>query len=138
MIFVGKDYGKLIARLPLVPIENDKHLAEAHSILVELSGKDMTRGELQYFDVLAKLTAAYEEGMFPGESMTPVEVFAYLIEESGLTQGEMGKIIGCRQGRVSEILTGTRELSKEQIARLCAHFKISANLFLSVAFKKAS
>lgn len=139
MISVDKDYKKLVARLPLVPIENDKHLHVAHVIIVELAGKTkMTRGESQYFDVLSKLTGDYEKDIFPTEPMTPHEAFAYLLEQSGLSQGQMGRIIGCRQGRVSEIVAGVRELSKEQIARLSDHFKISANLFLSVSKIKAA
>lgn len=138
MIKVAKDYVALTARLPLVPIQNDAHLAEAHSIIVELSGKKMTYGESQYFDVLSKLTEEYEKDMFPADSMTPPEVLRYIMEEGGLNQLQMGIIMGCRQGRVSEILAGTRELSKEHIARLSAHFKVSANLFLPTAWKKAS
>lgn len=139
MISIDKDYKKLFVRLPLVPIESDTHLAKAHAIIVELAGKEkMTRGESQYFDVLSKLTDDYEKDIFPGEQMTPQEAFAYILEESGLSQGQMGNILGCRQGRISEILAGTRELSKEQIARLSNHFKVSANLFLSTGRKKAA
>jgi HTH-type transcriptional regulator / antitoxin HigA len=139
MISVDKDYKKLVARLPLVPIENDKHLAIAHAIIVELAGKaKMTRGESQYFDVLSKLTGDYEKDIFPTEPMAPHEAFAYILEESRLSQGQMGHIIGCRQGRVSEILAGVRELSKEQIARLSDHFKVSANLFLPISKKKVA
>lgn len=50
MVATTKDYKNLVARLPLVPIESDAHLRQAHAILVELSGKRrMSRGESQYF-----------------------------------------------------------------------------------------
>lgn len=138
MISVGKDYLALTKRLPLISIRNDDHLREANLILMELSGKDMTTGELDYFRVLSKLTGEYEEARFPIEPMKPVEAFSYLMEENGLTRMQMGEIIGCRSNRVSEILSGVRELSKDQIARLSARFKVSASLFLSGSIKKAS
>ncbi len=139
MVRVDKDYKKLAARLPLVPIENDKHLIEAHTIIVELAAKKkMTRGESQYFDVLSKLTGEYEDIHYPIKPMHPKEAFAYLLEQSGLSQGQMGEIMGCRQGRVSEILAGARGLSKEQIVRLSNHFKVSTDLFLPRQIKKAA
>jgi HTH-type transcriptional regulator / antitoxin HigA len=138
MITVNKDYMKLTKRLPLIPIKNEAHLREAGAILIELSGKDMTPGELDYFHVLSKLTGEYEDIHYPIEPMTPREAFTYILEESGLTRAQMGKIMGCRQNRVTEILNGTRELSKEQIVRLSNHFKVSANLFLPKLVKKAA
>lgn len=139
MVTTTKDYDSLVTRLPLVPIESEAHLRQAHAISVELSGKEkMTRGESQYFDVLSKLIGDYEKNIFPVEPITPIEAIEYLMEESGLNQAQMGAIMGCRQGRVSEILAGTRELSKEHIAHLSARFKVSANLFLPKVWKKAS
>jgi HTH-type transcriptional regulator/antitoxin HigA len=138
MVTTTKDYDSLVRRLPLVPIESDAHLRQAHAILVELSGKEkMTRGESQYFDVLSRLTGEYEKNIFSVEPITPIQAIEYLMEENDLNQAQIGVIMGCRQGRVSEILAGTRELSKEHIARLSARFKVSANLFLP-ALKKAS
>jgi HTH-type transcriptional regulator/antitoxin HigA len=139
MIKVDKNYKKLVDRLPLVPIENDNHLAKAHGLLVELAAKKkITRGESQYFDVLSKLTGEYEDTHYPIKAVSPREALSYILEESGLSQGQMGEIMGCRQGRVSEILTGVRALSKEQIARLSTHFKVSTDLFLPKQVKIAS
>jgi antitoxin component HigA of HigAB toxin-antitoxin module len=138
MIVAEKDYIKLTKRLPLISIRDDAHLREANAILIELSGKDMTTGERDYFRVLAKLTGEYEKDIFPSEPMTPVEVFQYLMEENSLTRAQMGEIIGCRANRVTEILNGNRELSKEHIGRLSARFKVSTDLFLPVVMKKAS
>jgi len=137
MIAVDKDYIKLTKQLPLVPIRNDAHLREAGAILIELSGKDMTPGERDYFRVLGNLVGEYEDKRFPIPAMTPVEAFQFLMEENGLSRAEMGKIIGCLANRVTEILNGKRELSKEHIARLSARFKVSTDLFLRPLLKKA-
>ena len=139
MVRVDKKYKELVDKFPLVPIENDAHLTKAHAILVELAGKEkMTRGESQYFDVLSKLTGEYDDVHYPIKPVSPRKALGYILEESGLSQGQMGEIMGCRQGRVSEILAGVRELSKEQIARLSAHFKVSTDLFMPKQVKIAS
>src|SRR5579872_142964 len=132
MITVEKDYVALTKRLPLISIRDNDHLREANALLGTLSGKNMTTGELDYFRVLSKLIDEYEHVHFPIEHITPIEALEYIMEESGLTRAEMGEIMGCRQNRVTEILSGVRELSKEHIARLSAHFQVSANLFLPV------
>jgi HTH-type transcriptional regulator/antitoxin HigA len=138
MITVKKDYVALTKRLPLVEIRNDKHLREANALLIELASKDMTKGESDYFHVLGKLTSEYERNMFPVEPITPIEAIEYLMEENELNQRQVAEILGCRQNRVSEILSGVRELSKGHITRLSTRFKVSANLFLPQKLKKTS
>jgi len=98
----------------------------------------MTLGESDYFRVLGKLTGEYENKRFPIAVMIQVEAFQYLMEENELSRAEMGKIIGCRANRITEILNENRELSKEHIMRLSARFKVSTDLFLPVILKKAS
>ena len=137
MITVEKDYIKLTKRMPLIPIRDDNHLREANAILIELSGKDMTPGERDYFRVLGKLTGEYEDKRFPIPVMTPVEAFQYLMEENELSRTEMGKIIGCRANRVTEILNENRELSKETYNAAKRSFQ-SINRFISTSDIKES
>ena len=98
----------------------------------------MTAGERDYFRVLGNLVGVYEDKRYPIKAITPLEAFEYLMEENGLSRVQMGEIIGSRANRVTEILNGNRELSKEQISRLSAHFKVSTDLFLPKLLKKAS
>jgi HTH-type transcriptional regulator/antitoxin HigA len=98
----------------------------------------MTRGQLEYFRVLSKLVGAYEDVRFPFVPVTPIEALKYLMQENNLSNREMAEILGCRQNRVSEILSNIRELSKEHIARLGARFNVSTDLFLRPLLKKAS
>jgi HTH-type transcriptional regulator / antitoxin HigA len=117
-------------QLPLIEIRNKSHLREANALLSNLSGKDMTPGERDYFRVLSKSVGAYEDKHFPIKQISSLEAFKYLMNENKLNQQQMAEILGCRQNCVSEILSGARELSKDHIARLSARFKVSASLFL--------
>jgi HTH-type transcriptional regulator / antitoxin HigA len=53
----------------------------------------------------------------------------YILEESGMTQAELGKLLGNRS-LASLILNGHRQLSKTHIRKLADHFKVSPALFL--------
>ena len=56
-------------------------------------------------------------------------MLAYLMQTSGRTAKELLPVFGTR-GRVSEILTGKRSISKEQAKRLASLFRVSADLFI--------
>jgi HTH-type transcriptional regulator/antitoxin HigA len=56
-------------------------------------------------------------------------MLSHLMETSGRTAKNLLPIFGTR-GRVSEVLSGKRSISKEQAKRLGAFFKVSADLFI--------
>jgi HTH-type transcriptional regulator/antitoxin HigA len=56
-------------------------------------------------------------------------MLAYLMETSGRTAKDLLSVFGTR-GRVSEILTGKRSISKEQAKKLASLFKVSTDLFI--------
>lgn len=52
-----------------------------------------------------------------------------LMESSGLSAKDLLPILGTR-GRVSEVLSGQRSISKEQAKKLAAAFHVMADLFI--------
>lgn len=54
---------------------------------------------------------------------------AYLLERRGLSAKDLWPVIGSK-GRVSEILSGKREISKEQARMLAEFFGVRMVLFL--------
>lgn len=133
MITLGKDYHALINHLPLIPIRDRKHLRQATGVIQELAlkGKARTPGETDYFRVLSKLVSEFEarEFAYLHAKMSHAEILASLLENSGINQIQLAEIIGISQARISDVINGKRELSKDQIARLCRHFRLSADLF---------
>jgi antitoxin component HigA of HigAB toxin-antitoxin module len=134
MIDLDKTYFSQIQRLPLVPIRNRKHLKVANKVVRDLALKGDARahGESEYLTVLSQLVSEYESREFVHlrKQMTQGEILDSLLESSGMSQNQFGKIVGMPQARLSDVITGKRKLSKDQIARLCQHFNLSADLFL--------
>jgi antitoxin component HigA of HigAB toxin-antitoxin module len=131
---LDESYYRLIKRLPLAPIGDHLQLKKAHAIVQELvlKGEERRSGESAYLAVLARLVADYESIEFAhlrGE-MTQGEILQSLLESSGMSQNQLGKLLGISQARLSDVINGRRALSKEQIVKLCRRFKLSANLFL--------
>ena len=56
-------------------------------------------------------------------------MLARLIETSGRTMKDLLPIFGTR-GRVSEVLSGKRSISKKQAKKLAEFFKVSSDLFI--------
>src|SRR5260370_42218325 len=88
-------------------------------------------GEQDYLDTLTMLVEAYDREHYDvdAEDRDPLTMLKYLMQESGMAQGDLGRLLGNR-ALASLILNGHRQLSKSHIRRLADHFKVSPALFL--------
>ncbi|MBI2807883.1 MAG: helix-turn-helix domain-containing protein [Planctomycetes bacterium] len=129
----GRAYLALIDALPLRPLRSDRDYDAAAAILDSLAVRpegDLDRGEQDYFDTLTLLVEAYDREHFADVTpRDPVEMLKYLMQESGMTQADLGRLLGNR-ALASLILNGHRQLSKSHIVKLAKHFKVSTALFL--------
>ena len=60
--------------------------------------------------------------------LSPAETLIFLLEENGMSVHDLGRLLGDRAAG-QKILTGKRDLSKDQIQLLAEHFKVSPGLF---------
>ncbi len=128
------DYMELILRFPLKPVADDSQLRQAHAVIEPLAvikESRLTPGQADYLYALSELVWVYEQAHHPiGDAdMDGIAMLQYLLDESGMSASDLGRLLGNRQ-LGSSILRRERELSKAHIVRLCTHFKVSADLFL--------
>ncbi len=90
--------------------------------------KRSEEGIRQYLSVLAPFIAKFEQARWPRGRTTGSEVLAFLMEQNGLTQAELGEEIGT-QPYVSDILRGKKALTSEQIGKLAKRFGVSPAVF---------
>lgn len=76
-------------------------------------------------EVLGTLVDAYETKHFAIDLPDPVEAIKFRMEQSGLTQADLGKVLGSRS-RASEVLHRRRALTLEMVRALNAAWKIPA------------
>jgi HTH-type transcriptional regulator / antitoxin HigA len=69
------------------------------------------------FEGLAQLIEAYEAKRYPIPMPRPLEALTFRMEQGGHTQADLAHLLGSRS-RASEILTGKRDLTLDQIRKL--------------------
>ena len=79
--------------------------------------------------VLAILVEKYEDEHFPIPEPTPIIAIRFRMEQLGMTNADLKKIIG-QKGRISEIFAGKRSLSVRMMKNLHRELRIPADILL--------
>lgn len=81
-------------------------------------------------EVLAILAERYEQDSFPIDPPTALEAIQFRMEQAGLEQADLARVLGSRP-RASEIMTGTtKRLSLRQIRILHREWQIPADILI--------
>ena len=83
-------------------------------------------GELE---ILSLLVHEYEERVFPIDKPDPIEAIRFRMEQQGLKPTDLVPFLGSRS-RVSEVLSGRRNLSLKMIRALVRGLGIPAEVLL--------
>jgi HTH-type transcriptional regulator/antitoxin HigA len=129
-------YLALIRRFPLRPITSEAELDRAARVMNSLLDRDrLDPAEADYLDVLSDLVERYEDKYhpIPTGDLTDAEILEHLIEAKGVTQATVARATGILESRVSEVLSGKRQLTRRQIGTLAAYFYVSPAVFLAMA-----
>ena len=130
--FDMKRYGRLLAKASPRVIATDQERDRAVAIvesLMEKGERNMTPEEDALLSLVTNLIRDYEPGVYPPrEKSKPHQMVAFLLEQRGLSSKDLWPVIGSK-GRVSEILSGKRDISKEQAKTLAEFFHVRADLF---------
>lgn len=78
----------------------------------------------------ARLIEAYERARWPRKAPPLPDLLTYLMEQHGLKRADLVPLLGTAS-RVSEVMSGKRELSMTMVKRLRERFHIPADLLIS-------
>lgn len=129
---VPDNYFKLVRQFPLTHITDHERLAEAQNMIDTLLEKKLDKGSEQYLDVLTDLVEAYEEEQEVFPDASEADVLRELMRLHGLGQAKLAKAVGISQSTISQVLTGARSLTKDQVIALAKFFHVSSAAFLPV------
>ena len=125
-------YSSLLAEVaPTVPRtekENERLLAEIEKLMAK-GEKNLSPEEDALLELLTQIVETFEKRVYPREKASPAELVAFLLVQRGLSPSDLWSVLGSK-GRVSELLSGRREVSKDQAKRLGAFFHISPAAFI--------
>lgn len=123
------EYDHLLHKIqPSVPRkreENERLLAEIEKLMSK--GEDnLSPAEDTMLGTLFSLVREYEQRSYPRKKSTPAEMLEFLMEQNKLAPADLP----LSANRVSEILSGTRGVSKEQAKKLGEFFHVSPAAFI--------
>ncbi len=126
------NYAELVALYPPRPLRDAIDAENVEEIVMAMAGHKLSADQEDYLALLSDLLLKYqEERSRPWrDRRSPLQRLTYLLDQSGTTPTQLTKILKCSQPLVSLVLSGRRDLSKENIKRLAAHFKLDAGYFL--------
>ena len=126
----ASSYFELVHRLPLRPIQNDAALDAAIAMINHLLDRpELTPDEDDYLEVLSQLVETYEDEHLVFPEIRGVRALMHLMEENDLKQSDLAHLFGGKSA-ISEVLSGNRALSKNQIVRLRDYFGVPADVFI--------
>jgi HTH-type transcriptional regulator/antitoxin HigA len=114
----------------IYPIRNEAdHRRALVRIEALMDAEALTAEQGDELDALVTLVSAYEDKNFPIRDATPIQVIEFMMDQRGLTRKDLEPLIGSR-ARVSEVLSGKRNLTLAMIRALSSAWAISADLLL--------
>jgi HTH-type transcriptional regulator / antitoxin HigA len=90
--------------------------------------RSLSREEKEFSDLLTLLIEDFEERRYQLPRATALQALAFLTEQHGLKQKDLTDVFGTRSV-VSEVMSGKRKLTLEQIRRLSQRFHVSPEIF---------
>jgi HTH-type transcriptional regulator/antitoxin HigA len=85
--------------------------------------------EADRFDLLALVIEDYEKKHWPIDPPDPVEAIRHRMETSGLSQTDLGRVLGSRQ-RASDVLSRKRKLTMQMAWKLHRDWGIAAEALI--------
>lgn len=112
----------------LIVIQNEADHADAKKLIEKLMGSSDSQ-DLARMVAQARLVEAYERSRWPRTTPTLPVLLVYLMDQHGLSRAALVPLLGTAS-RVSEVLSGKRDLSMTMVRKLRERFHISADLLL--------
>ena len=112
-------------------VRTEQDYAQARAtieVLLEEIGDDENHPLADVLDYLSDQVEAYEDERYAIPASEPKEVLRFLMDQHGLKQEDLADC--APQGRISDILSGRRSVSKDIAKKLARRFSVSAALFL--------
>jgi HTH-type transcriptional regulator/antitoxin HigA len=118
----------------LIVIQNDREHSLAKALVEKLmASEDADDGARMAAQ--ARLIEAYERARWPRRGTSLPELLAYLMDQHGLSRADLVPLLGTAS-RVSEVLSGKRDLSMSMVRKLRERFHIPADILISPARSK--
>ena len=126
-------YDSLLLKYKPRPIRNDREHRRVLKHVEELIGQHgpvPPRAEGELIAVLSTAIESYEVETIPRRKPTPAETLEHLIESKEVTRAEVARATDIPRSTITNVVSGRRQISKENMTRLAAYFQVDPSVFL--------
>ena len=128
MIPVGISANNLVNNSAVLDTKEYADATKTLDVLLNEIGDDQSHPLADVLDYLGDQVRAYEQAHIAIPNAPPREVLRFLIDQHELKQGHLNDC--APQSRISEILSGKREISKAMAKRFATRFGVPVAVFL--------
>lgn len=127
---IHDSYMTLVKRHPLTSISNDRELDAAQAVIDSLLREDLDDGRRAYLDALSDLVIVYEQEHHAVAPLPPHELLAHMLQERGMSQADLARAAGLAKATVSDLATGKRPFTVNQMHAVANIFGLPGAVFL--------
>lgn len=133
---VSDTYFELVRQHPLKSIRNEVELDAAQAVLDSLVSQKLDKGGLMYLDALPDLVMVYEQVHHAVSPLPPHELLAHMLRERTMSQADLVRATGLAKATVSDLVTGKRAFTVEQMHAIADLFGLPGTVFPAQAANK--
>ena len=126
-------YLALVKRHPLKSIRNEKELDAAQAVVDALLREELDEGGQAYLDALSDLVIVYEQEHHAVTPLPPHELLAQMLSERNMSQADLARTAGLAKATVSDLTTGKRSFTVQQMHTVAKIFRLPGNVFMAKA-----
>jgi HTH-type transcriptional regulator / antitoxin HigA len=123
-------YFELVKRHPLRSIRTEADLDAAQAVIDDLLRRELDAGELAYLDALSDLVLLYERDHHPIPPLPPHDLLAQVLADRAMSQADLARATGLAKATVSDLVSGKRAFTVDQMHRVAGVFGLPARVFL--------
>jgi HTH-type transcriptional regulator/antitoxin HigA len=121
-----------MGHIKLIKTAQDHEQALSRLMILMDANPEPNTNTADELDLLAVLIEKYELETFPINKPTPVEAIKFRMQQQGLSNKDLVPYIGSAP-KVSEILSGKRNLSLNMIRKISAGLNISTDVLIQAS-----
>jgi HTH-type transcriptional regulator/antitoxin HigA len=124
-------YAALLLEYSPRPIRSERQYQRVMRQIDELMRKPkLNRAQDNLLEVLAALVTQYEQKSHLAPDVTPGKMVMHLIEVRGVTKAHVARETGIPRQTITNIVSGTRGISKANRDKLADFFCVSPDVFV--------
>ena len=123
-------YWKLIKKWPLQSIRTESQLDQAQGLVDDLLTQELDEGGQAYLETLSDLILVYEQDHHSIQPLQPDELLEQLLVEHQMSQADLVRATGIAKATISDLVTGKRAFTVEQMRLVAEVFHLPVSVFL--------